>query len=287
MMGAHSALIQVADYVAQNSPPNMSFRDLMHYDMFAGARNMQRAYCALFALSDYMDMTLRIDDDICTTVGFISAVRCILKLKPLALATIGLPCGSFVWINSATSKRSAARPYGNEDLPHVAKGNKIAARVCLLLLLLTARRVLFMLEQPFSSKLELLPFVRDVFDMISEVIPVHRVFFWMGNYGHFSCKGSLAYSNLPFIGRLGKKLSNARRERLRLSSHGVVHRRVRHGRVAVTGDRLLKKTQEYPRKFCKKILRLHLKSVERHGKKLQKKMDSGPRLLLGRSQAGE
>ena len=60
----------MADYVAQNSPPNMSFRvtalymclnfivkphahlatqDLLHYDMFAGARNMQRVYCALFA----------------------------------------------------------------------------------------------------------------------------------------------------------------------------------------------------------------------------------------------
>ena len=75
----------MADYVAQNSPPDMSFRvmalklvliikvnrmhmyisryhhiiyknyyksatqELMHYDMFAGARNMQRTYCALSA----------------------------------------------------------------------------------------------------------------------------------------------------------------------------------------------------------------------------------------------
>ena len=101
---------------------------------------------------------------------------------------------------------------------------RIAARVCLLLLLLTARRVFFMIEQPFSSKLALLPLVRDVFDMIREIMPLHRVFLpsplimlcdailnvlrgslyhdqlcclsWMGNYGHFSCKGSLAYSNL-------------------------------------------------------------------------------------------
>ena len=54
----------------------------------------------------------------------ISAVRCILKLKPLALATIGLPCSSFVWINAATAKRSETNPFGNEELPHVSQGNK-------------------------------------------------------------------------------------------------------------------------------------------------------------------
>ena len=57
-------------------------------------------------------------------VGFISAVRSTLKLKPLGLATIGLPCGSFVWINSATSKRTEDAPFGNELLEHVASGNK-------------------------------------------------------------------------------------------------------------------------------------------------------------------
>eukprot|EP00439_Symbiodinium_sp_Y106_P056066 s5247_g7.t2 len=242
MMGAPEVLIQLADYVAQNSPPSMSFRDLMHYDMFAGSRGMQRAYCrqgirrllicrcwhcrvqiglGFSRPSDYMDMQHRADDDICTPIGMISAVRCILKLKPLALATIGLPCSSFVWINAATAKRSETNPFGNEELPHVSQGNKIAARVCLLLLLLTSGRCFFMVEQPFSTKLVLLPYVKHVFEMISAMLPVRNVFFWMGNYGHFSCKGSRAFSNLTFIGRLTKKLSKSRRQRLNLSSDGV------------------------------------------------------------------
>ena len=57
-------------------------------------------------------------------IGFISAVRGVLKLKPMGLATIGLPCGSFVWMNAATSKPSETRPFGDEDLPYIATANK-------------------------------------------------------------------------------------------------------------------------------------------------------------------
>ena len=44
-------------------------------------------------------------------------------MRPLALATIGLPCGSFVFINSATSKRTAEEPFGDESLGHARLGN--------------------------------------------------------------------------------------------------------------------------------------------------------------------
>ena len=53
---------------------------------------------------------------------------------------------------------------------------RIAARVALLLMLLTARQALFLLEQPSSSKLELLPYIQHTFKMIAELLPVHRVF---------------------------------------------------------------------------------------------------------------
>ena len=69
---------------------------------------------------------------------------------------------------------------------------------------------------------------------------------WMGNYGHFSCKGSHAYGTLSvpqdiiymvsmhgswvglrdFIRKLAKKLTKKRRQRLGLSSQDVV--RVRY-----------------------------------------------------------
>ncbi|CAE7298727.1 unnamed protein product, partial [Symbiodinium microadriaticum] len=189
-----------------------------------------------------------------------SRIRGILKLKPMGLATIGLPCSSFVWMNAATSKRSATSPLGNEELPYVAQANKIAARVCLLILLLTARQSFFMLEQPSSSKLEYLCYFEYMRKLVSSFFPVHRVAFWMGTYGHFSCKRSLAYSNLHFIPNLAKRLSMPRRRRLGLSSDGVVTRRKVGGRTAVTGNKKLKSTQEYPQRFCRQIFKLHMKS---------------------------
>ena len=50
--------------------------------------------------------------------------------------------------------------------------------MCLLLLLLTSRRCFFMVEQPFSTKLVLLPYVKHVFEMISAMLPVRNVFLW-------------------------------------------------------------------------------------------------------------
>ncbi|CAE7611092.1 unnamed protein product [Symbiodinium sp. CCMP2592] len=211
-------------------------------------------------LSDYMDYVCRPEDDLCSTTGFISAVRGILKLEPMGLATIGLPCGSFVWMNAATSKRSESSPFGNEELPYVAAANKISARVCLLILLLTARQSFFMLEQPSSSKLEHVPYFQHMMNVVSATVKVHKVSFWMGTYGHFSCKRSLAYSNLHFIPSLAKRLSMVRRRRLGLSSDGVVTRRKVGGKTAVTGDKKLKSTQEYPQRFCRKVFKLHMKS---------------------------
>ena len=79
---------------------------------------------------------------------------------------------------------------------------------------------------------------------------------WMGNFGHFSCKASLAYSNLCmvlvysvvanfcgfasnvlpvrcFIPKLAKRLSRSRKLRLGLSSDGVVTRKKVRGKTAV------------------------------------------------------
>lgn len=42
-----------------------------------------------------------------------------LRLEPGALLTLGPPCGSFVWLNRATSGRSEESPFGNEDRAYV------------------------------------------------------------------------------------------------------------------------------------------------------------------------
>ena len=56
-------------------------------------------------------------------LGFISAVRSTLKLGQGGLLTAGIPCGSYVFINSATSGRRAATPLGNEQRQYVSAAN--------------------------------------------------------------------------------------------------------------------------------------------------------------------
>ncbi|CAE7839538.1 unnamed protein product [Symbiodinium sp. CCMP2592] len=105
-------------------------------------------------LSDYMDITgpgRETEDDLLTTtlaeelhaacsgvrcqcgfkyltrqqrIGFISAVRSILKLAPGALTTAGVPCSSYVFMNRSTSQRSPANPLGRETLGYVADANR-------------------------------------------------------------------------------------------------------------------------------------------------------------------
>ena len=45
-------------------------------------------------------------------LGFCVAVLGVLKLLPDGLLTLGPPCGSFVFLNAATSGRSRSNPYG-------------------------------------------------------------------------------------------------------------------------------------------------------------------------------
>ena len=44
--------------------------------------------------------------------GFLKSIQMVLRLKEGGLATAGPPCGSFVFLNMGTSKRSKSRPMG-------------------------------------------------------------------------------------------------------------------------------------------------------------------------------
>ncbi len=58
-----------------------------------------------------------------TRYGFAMALLAILKLRRGGLLVLGPPCGSFVWVNLATSKRSVLNPFGDSSRPHVSMGN--------------------------------------------------------------------------------------------------------------------------------------------------------------------
>ena len=47
-------------------------------------------------------------------MGFLNLLLMVLRLAPDALAVIGLPCISYIFMNSATHGRTKRRPYGLE-----------------------------------------------------------------------------------------------------------------------------------------------------------------------------
>ena len=57
--------------------------------------------------------------------GLLLLLRHALRVKPDGLASAGLPCTSFVWVNRGTHQRSETNPRGNSSLPYVAAANKI------------------------------------------------------------------------------------------------------------------------------------------------------------------
>lgn len=135
---------------------------------------------------------------------------------------------NFIPDQFASEARSAENPFGREDAhDYIKHANMIACRVCLLWLLATVRHTYFFIEQPSSSRLVILPYIEFVVKTLSRYMSVFRTFLylglyillllislgnpkyfvystlcwanqrwhhlsWMGSYGHFSCKGSLA-----------------------------------------------------------------------------------------------
>ena len=53
--------------------------------------------------------------------GFLCLLLMVLRLAPDALAVIGLPCISFVFLNLGTHGRTKLKPYGNETTRQYVK----------------------------------------------------------------------------------------------------------------------------------------------------------------------
>ena len=138
--------------------------------------------------------------------GFGKAVQGCLRLKEGGLLHIGLPCSSFIWLNRATSQRSADSPWGDENKLYISDSNaklgyiskwficihvclaniprmgrklypRIAVRVLFLILLCTFRGVYTCAEQPMTSTFKILPTYLMVKQIISKFItPFHQSF---------------------------------------------------------------------------------------------------------------
>lgn len=159
-----------------------------------------------------------------------------------------------VWINRATSGRSAAFPLGNSSLPSVASANRMVSNLVLALVLLTLKGVFWIVEQPAGSLLEEHPRWKELCRMVK----VYRTHVWMSDYGAPSPKPSWLYSQMSWISEIRDFRSDDTRGRALEGSAVMSTKRTRaDGTVAVTGGADLKASQAYTPAFGQAVVRLH------------------------------
>ena len=110
--------------------------------------------------------------------GMLVSLKQALRVKVGGLGFLGVPCNSFNWMSSPQHRRSYLQPWGNTVFKWVEEGNIIASRSCLLIIVLIARSVYWLTENPDRSELFNFPPLVHLMSN-SDTLPL-RVF-WTGS----------------------------------------------------------------------------------------------------------
>ena len=114
--------------------------------------------------------------DLLNDVGFLFAIRQVLRVVEGGLAYFGLPCNSYGFMSSSLHGRGPQQPFGRSCHSFVQQGNILAARMCLLLMLCVARGIRFMVENPDRSALSIYPYLQHL--MSFHQLKPQRIFWW-------------------------------------------------------------------------------------------------------------
>ena len=85
--------------------------------------------------------------------GLLLLIQAVMRLKRGGYLHAGVPCSAHVWIARNHTKKTYEDPRGDPTSPACAKGNAIASRTCMILLLACVRECWYSVEQPGSSML--------------------------------------------------------------------------------------------------------------------------------------
>jgi len=137
--------------------PADTFEGCRHYftETFAGVAAVTDDFRADDKTATALDLKYGQECNILGDLGYLNHV---MKIVQTDVGVLFAPvCSSFGGINRATSKRSKAKPLGNQSLKYIKDANLMATRVVLLMWLCTATGLAFVLEQPQGSTLEMNP----------------------------------------------------------------------------------------------------------------------------------
>ncbi|CAE7735215.1 unnamed protein product [Symbiodinium necroappetens] len=147
-------------------------------EKYAGVKTIATAFRSMDLKAASFEMNDDpVTEDIQSGLGFAYGLALTLRLFRNAGLNFEAPvCSTWVWVNRATSGRSRAYPLGDMTREQVRAANKMVARTCIYLLVLSSLRLPWCIEQP--------------------------VYMFMGAYGGDSLKPTFIYSNYKYISEL-------------------------------------------------------------------------------------
>ncbi|CAK9007833.1 WD_REPEATS_REGION domain-containing protein, partial [Durusdinium trenchii] len=163
--------------------------------------------------------------DLTTSEGFLLALKQVLRVRYDGLYWLGVPCNSWVWIASSTTKRHSSEfgILGDDRIPSVSMGNCISARCALLIMVAIVRGIYWCAEQPGSSVLKDSPYISHV---LTSMGPHYLKRMSMGAYGHWCIKPSQLFGSWPNVETFTAKVSKDLREHLSKASKGMYKKEV-------------------------------------------------------------
>lgn len=263
--GAPIILLHCMDYVSQQMSitDDRWQRDLDVYELFSGEGELGRQCRAAGFHVRTSDIMKGKFHDITTPEGFMLSLKGVLRLRYNGLLWLGVPCNSWVFMSSSTTKRTSSEYgiMGDETVNSVAAGNCIAARVALLCMVAVIRGIFWCAEQPGSSCLKDCPYMSHV---LTNMGPNFMRRTWMGAYGHWSSKPTQLWGSWPSVEDFVKQLSRAKQQKLQATSKGMYTKQVLpNGKTRVTGGKRLKSSGAYSKCFGVTVAKLLKKKVAR------------------------
>ena len=212
-------------------------------ELFAGRKAVTRGFRLLGHVAVAFE---RRDDpsmDFLTPCGFLQATCLALSLRTNGFLLAAPVCSSWVWLSRSVTRRSTVHPLGlGSNAECVEQGNEMVAKLAVLLLIVQAFDVLWVVEQPSGSLLQLHPRMQY---MLSHVHVV-RSSWCMADFGGKTLKPTWLYSNASL-----RALHEYQVLRPPCAGKLAINARdAKTGKIRVTGDRAkLKESQAYPTKF--------------------------------------
>ena len=193
--GAPLALFHLLAHICDMNGGPMA-RDLWMADMYAGEGAVSKAFrSAGFTAAEFEILRSPTHMNSITPTGLMVACIFGLRLAPGGLSSWGTVCTSFIFVSQPQCRRSAANPLGDLRRPEVRAGNQMVSRMVMVILLILVRGGQWLLEQPGSSRMALLPRMQWLLNKFQN----YETRTWMGAFGGPTWKPTLLRSSSAWV----------------------------------------------------------------------------------------